>query len=175
MSTVNASSAHVPLWLVQVTTDANSIHQRALSAPKHWAALSAAMLRQHPSSLPAASAADHLKSVVAACKQVLKPPETPLPWHTKARGSERGQRPLLTPHSAESTASYRDTVWLLRHLQEFARVLPADRTTSDRLTGALQQLSIHWLVGTVIRHQRPAGSGQKGWCSQGVSEACIRV
>lgn len=77
-----------------------SVHERALTAPSHWAPLSEAMLRQKPGSLSAEAAATHLEAAAAACKLAFKIAQQS-PWLgrslTAVGGGGSSGRPLGAP------------------------------------------------------------------------------
>ena len=124
------------------------MHQKALSAPGHWAAVSEAMLREEQNGLPYETAIAHLEEAAKACEQAFRvvQPSVYVAW--SAGLASRG---MAAPRGTDGGTDCRQLVWLLRHLKQFASDFPALRPSTHAQPEAVSSAPNSQLMQTSWR------------------------
>ena len=136
---------------MQVDWAPSTVHERAVTAPMQWAALSERMLR-FQGQMPSQAALTHLEAVAAMMSTAFRVDTRRAVSQRLAQGPEVRR---LTGNGVLVSSGVRETTWLLRHLRAFANAFPGEMLTaahsSEQLPGvaAPKQLRSLWRVHTL--------------------------
>ena len=133
---------------VQVDLTPATVHERALTYPAQWAALSERMLTLQ-GGMPLHAATTHLEATAAVVTTAFR--------IDTRRGVTQRHTPgadvrRLTGSGISANSGVRDTTWLLRHLRAFAETFPQELVNSGHSAeqpsglAAPKQLRSLWLV-----------------------------
>ncbi len=144
---------------MQVDLTPSTVHERALTRPAQWAALSERMLLLQ--GLPLDAATTHLEAAAATATTTFGVDTRRGVAQRHAAGADVRR---LTGSGVSANSRVRNTTWLLRHMRAFAETFPQELVTGGHTAAqpprlaAPKQLRNLWLVRSL--HLRSSCSGK---------------
>ena len=113
------------------------MHERALTSPAQWAALSERILALQ-GDLSTHAATTHLEATAAVMTTTFRVDTRRV---VGQRNAPRADVRRLTGHGILASSGVRETIWLLRHVRAFAESFPQELLTVGRSTEQSPQLA----------------------------------